>query len=58
MHDYDEKYFVAKANKRAGITWLLLLIIGTVYYGLKAGEHEVSVITYVIVTICGWLHYI
>ena len=58
MHDYDEKYFVAKANKRAGITWLLLLIIGTVYYGLKAGEHEVSVITYVIVTICGWLQYI
>ena len=58
MHDYDEKYFVAKANKRAGITWLLLLIIGTVYYGLKAGEHEVLVITYVIVTICGWLQYI
>lgn len=58
MHDYDEKYFVAKANKRAGITWLLLLIIGTVYYGLKAGEHEVSVITYVIVTICGWLQYV
>ena len=58
MRDYDEKYFVAKANKRAGITWLLLLIIGTVYYGLKAGKHEVSVITYVIVTICGWLQYV
>lgn len=58
MRDYDEKYFVAKANKRAGIIWLLLLVIGTLYYGLKAGKHEVSVITYVIVTICGWLQYV
>lgn len=58
MHDYDEKHFVAKANKRAGITWLLLLIIGTLYYGLKAGNHEVAVTTYTIVTVCGWIQYL
>ena len=58
MYDYDEKYFVAKANKRAGVTWILLLLIGTIYYGLKAGAHQVSVTSYTIVTICGWIQYV
>ena len=35
MQNYDEAYFRAKANKRAGITWLFLLIFVTVYYCSK-----------------------
>jgi hypothetical protein len=26
MQEYDESFFRAKANKRAGITWLLFLL--------------------------------
>ena len=25
MQDYDESFFIAKANKRASITWFVLL---------------------------------
>ncbi len=35
MQNYDEAYFRAKANKRAGVTWLVLLIFVTVYYCSK-----------------------
>ena len=35
MQNYDEAYFRAKANKRAGNTWLFLLIFVTVYYCSK-----------------------
>lgn len=36
MQSYDESYFRAKANKRAGTTWLVLLIFVSIYYGSKA----------------------
>ncbi len=36
MQNYDESYFRAKANKRAGTTWLFLLIFVSIYYGSKA----------------------
>ena len=58
MQDYDEKYFMAKANRRAGTTWLLLLFIAMVYYGLKAGEQEVTTTQYAIFTLVGWGEYI
>lgn len=35
MHTYDESYFRAKANRRAGTTWLVLVIFVTVYYCSK-----------------------
>ena len=35
MQNYDESYFRAKANKRAGTTWLLLLVFVTAYYCSK-----------------------
>ena len=35
MQEYDESFFRAKANKRAGITWLALIFIATIYYGIK-----------------------
>lgn len=27
MQEYDESFFRAKANKRAGITWLALILL-------------------------------
>ena len=36
MQDYDESFFIAKANKRASITWFVLLLIASVFYGIKA----------------------
>ena len=38
MQAYDQKHFDAKANSRAGKTWLTLLIIATVYYGMQAKD--------------------
>ena len=38
MQNYDESYFRAKANKRAGTTWLLLLIFVNIYYGVKVSQ--------------------
>lgn len=58
MHEYDERHFMEKANKRAGTTWVLLLFIGTIYYGLKAGADEISVISYAAMTIIGWAQYL
>ena len=38
MQDYDESFFIAKANKRASITWFVLLLIASVFYGIKVGR--------------------
>ena len=40
MNNYDEKYFSAKANKRAGTTWLVLLIFVNVFYGVKVTQGD------------------
>lgn len=42
MQEYDESFFRAKANKRAGITWLALILIATVYYGIKTKSGEIT----------------
>ncbi len=57
MQNYDEAYFRAKANKRAGTTWLILLIIVSVYYGVKMAEGEVNQNQYIMFTVVGWLQY-
>ena len=57
MQTYDESYFRAKANKRAGTTWLLLLIIVSIYYGAKMAEGEVNQNQYIMFTAVGWLQY-
>ena len=57
MQNYDESYFRSKANKRAGITWLLLLITVSVYYAAKISENEVHPYQYVMFTVVGWLEY-
>ena len=58
MQNYDEAYFRAKANKRAGTTWLMLLIIVSVYYLAKISEGEVHKYQYVMFTVVGWLQYV
>ena len=57
MQTYDEAYFRAKANRRAGTTWLMLLIIVSVYYGVKMAEGEVNRYQYIMFTVVGWLQY-
>ena len=42
MQDYDEKYFVAKANKRASNTWLILMLIVTIYYIAKVRTGDLA----------------
>lgn len=58
MQTYDQKYFDAKANKRAGTTWLTLMIIVTVYYGVKMAEGEVGLNWFILFSAVGWAEYI
>lgn len=58
MNNYDESYFNAKANRRAGTTWLVLMVIVTIYYSVKAGEGVVRSNWYVTFMVVGWAQYI
>lgn len=58
MQNYDESYFRAKANHRAGITWLMLMVIVSAYYGVKMMEGEVKLTWFVMFTSIGWIEYI
>ncbi len=58
MQTYDEKYFAAKANRRAGTTWLTLMLIVTIYYGAKMASGEVGTAWYIMFSAVGWVEYI
>lgn len=58
MQAYDEKYFRAKANKRAGATWLTLMIIITVYYTAKMMEGSISQSWFTIFSVIGWAEFL
>ena len=59
MQNYDEAYFRAKANKRAGATWLFLLIFVTVYYCSKENVGTWDNMTWkVAMAVVGWSTYI
>lgn len=60
MHtqEYDESFFRAKANKRAGITWLALIFIATIYYGIKTKNGEIARGYFIAFTVVGWVTYI
>lgn len=58
MQEYDESFFRAKANKRAGITWLALILIATVYYGIKTKSGEITKGYFTACMIVGWVTYI
>ncbi len=58
MQNYDESYFRAKANRRAGTTWLTLMIIVTIYYGVKMSQGDVGRNWFIMFSIVGWAEYI
>ena len=58
MQEYDESFFWAKANKRAGITWLALIFIATIYYGIKTKNGEIARGYFIAFTVVGWVTYI
>lgn len=58
MNNYDESYFRARANKRAATTWLYLMIIVTVYYGVKVGEGAIRNSWFLIFTVVGWVEFL
>lgn len=58
MQEYDESFFRAKANKRAGITWLALIFIATIYYGIKTKNGEIAMGYFIAFTVVGWVTYI
>lgn len=58
MQEYDESFFRAKANKRAGITWLALIFIATIYYGIKTKNGEIARGYFIAFTVVGWVTYI
>ncbi len=57
MNNYDEKHFRAKANKRARMTWVTLMIIVTIYYGAKVASQQLPLTEMVIFTLVGWTAY-
>ena len=58
MRDYDEKFFLARANKRAATTWLYLMIIVSVFYGAKVAANDVKLSFFIIFSIVGWAEFI
>ncbi len=58
MQEYDEAFFRAKANKRAGLTWLTLMIIASVYYGIQVATGKLDVGFFTMFSVIGWLDYI
>ena len=58
MQEYDESFFRAKANKRAGITCLALIFIATIYYGIKTKNGEIARGYFIAFTVVGWVTYI
>lgn len=58
MQNYDESYFRAKANRRAGTTWLFLMIVISIYYAVQALSGVVSWNFYIVFTTTGWVTYL
>ena len=58
MQSYDQKYFDAKANRRAGTTWLTLMIIVTIYYLGKLSGGIATSNWYIILCVLGWGQYL
>ena len=57
MQEYDESFFITKANKRGGVTWFILMIIVSVYYGIKVGTGKLDVGYFFMFFTVGWLSF-
>ena len=55
MKEYDEAFFTAKANKMAGLTWFVLMIIVSVFYGVKVFTGKLDMGYFLMFVILGWL---
>jgi len=58
MQKHDQKYFDEKANRRAGTTWLTLLLIVTVFYAVKMMDGDVRKDWFILFTAVGWIEYL
>ncbi len=58
MQNYNEEYFQEKANKRAGKTWLSLMLIVTIYYGVKTIQNDLSMNWFILFSVIGWFLYV
>ncbi len=58
MESYDEKYFRAKANMRAGTTFLVVMLLTTVFYFFKMNKGEIAQDWFVKMAAIGWTLYI
>lgn len=55
MKEYDEAFFIAKANKMAGLTWFVLMIIVSVFYSVKVFTGKLDMGYFLMFCILGWL---
>ena len=58
MEQYDEKYFRAKANRRAGTTFLVVVILTSIFYFFKMNKGEVPQKWFIQMVSIGWGLYI
>ena len=54
MQKYDEEFFRAKANRMAGIVWLALIVIITVFYGSKVHSGKLAANFFAMYAVVGW----
>ncbi len=54
MDTYDEKYFRMKANLRAGTTFLVVMILTSVFYFFKMTKGEIEQDWFIKMAVIGW----
>ncbi len=58
MQKYDEEYFRGKANIKAGITWIVLMLLVTIYYTAKISMEDFNKTWFPVLLIVGWGMYV
>ena len=58
MQSYDESYFKSKANTRAGTTWLVVMILVSIFYAQRLFIGDVEKKWYIILLVIGWVGYL
>jgi len=57
MEQYDEKFFRAKANLRAGTTFLVVMALTTIFYYFKMTKGEIAQDWFIKMAVIGWVLY-
>lgn len=58
MEQYDEKYFRAKANTRAGTTFLVVMLLTSIFYYFKMDKGEIAQDWFIKMVVIGWAIYV